>query len=152
MAEAILTALWIGTALFFLCREIKLNDDRKSREYYLSELRCCIDSIEHEFQERCRETITNAFSGRNVSGGIVVHKYWEGIIELKKQYMICLYEKVNERMKWKGIRFSTIPDYLVKEYETNISEIAYTFHNIGDFMLEQIKDITNGDFHSAMKL
>lgn len=147
MTEAILLALWMGTILFFGIREYKERKKRESHEYYLSELRYCLHSIEHEFQESCQEIIINAFSGRNVRGEIVVDKYWEEIIALKKEYSDHLYEKVDERMKRK---VSTLPNHFVEDYERNVSEIADTFRNIGDFMLEQIKDITKGDYHWRM--
>ena len=147
MTEAIFLVLWFGTVMFFVFREIKINDDRKNREHYRSELRYCLHSIECEFQKHCQEIITNAFSGRNVSGGVVVDKYWEEIATLKEEYTNRLYEKVDERMKRK---VSTLPDHLIEEYERNISEIACTFRNIGDFMLEQIKDITKGDYNWRM--
>lgn len=145
MTEAIMLVMWFGTVMFFVCREIKKNDERKSREYYLSELQHCLRSIEHEFQERCKEIIINAFSGRNVRGRVVVDKYREEIAALKKEYTDCLFEKAGERMKRSGSNLSIIPDYLVEEYERNLFEMSHIFNSIGDCMLEQIKDTTKNE-------
>ena len=150
MTEAILSALWVGTALFFIIREIKVKEHRESHEYWLFELRECLHSIENEFKRKCQDIITNSFSGRNVSGGVVIDKYYEEITALEKAYKNNLYEMVVSR-GWQ-YKITSVPEYLEKEYERNISEIADSFQHWGDFMLEQVKDITKEDVHWRMKL
>jgi hypothetical protein len=116
MTEAILLALWIGTALFFICREIKMNDDSKTHKWWLSELRDCIHSIECEFRWRCQEIAEEMIQQHNSS--LCVAR----IRDLKKEYLNDVYQKVVEK---KGNNFlTTLPDYVAKEYERNISEIA----------------------------
>lgn len=148
----ILCALWWGTAmiiaLFFLCREKKLKDDRESHELWLSNLRECIHNIEWHFSRDCEKIITDAFSGRNIKGKIIIDEYRKAIDKLKNEYSNNLYEKIVTQKGKYGIK--SVPEHLANEYERNISEIADTFRNIGDFMLEQIKDITKGDYHWKM--
>ena len=145
MTEAIMLALWVGTAIFFTCREIKKNDDKKSHEWWLSDLRECLHSIERHFSRDCKKIITDAFSGRNVKGGIVIDEYWKAITELKNEYANNLYEKIVAQKGRYGIK--SVPEHLENEYKRNISDIADTYRCFGDFMTEQIKDITKGDYH-----
>lgn len=138
MSEAILLALWIGTALFIIIREIKATSDRESHEYWLSELRECIHGIERHFSIECEKIITDAFSGRNVKGEIIIDEYWEAINELKYKYENNLYEKIVARKGKYGIK--SVPEHLENEYKRNISDIADTYRYFGDFMTEQIRE------------
>lgn len=129
MTEAILLALWIGTTLFFICREIKINDDRKTHEQWLSDLRDCLHSIEGEFHRRCQEIAETYRSQRNYD------LYNAQISELKKEYISEIYDKVVAR---KGECFvKTLPDYIVKEYETNISKITNIYLDLGKLYLRR---------------
>lgn len=115
MSEAILLSLWISTSLFFIIREIKAKSDKERHEYWLSELRECLHSIENEFSRRCFEITHDSSYGINIKN-------------LKKEYIEEVYNKVVSR---KGEYFlKTFPDYIVKEYERNISEIADIYRNI----------------------
>lgn len=125
MTEAILLALWVGTALFFIVREIKAKNDRERHEWWLSDLKDSIHSVENEFRRQCQQLIENNFLHRN---------YQNSIDELKKQYVSGLYSKLAEK---KRASFNTIPDYIIREYERNISEIADTFRDFEIFMKEQ---------------
>ena len=129
MTEAITLALWVGTTLFFICREIKKNDDRKSHEWWLSDLRDCLHSIEGEFRWSCQE-ITEADQSQHD-----YDLYNAQIIELKKEYLNELYNKVIER---KGKSFAkSLPDYIVKEYEANISKITDIYLDLGKLYLRR---------------
>lgn len=115
MTEAILSALWVGTALFFIIREIKVKEHRESHEYWLFELRECLHSIENEFARLCLDIAYDSSYGINIE-------------KLKNEYTEKVYNKVVSR---KGEYFlKTLPDYIVKEYERNISEIADIYLNI----------------------
>lgn len=128
MVEAILLALWIGTALFFICREKKINDNRESHEWWLSDLRDCLRSIEGEFRWHCQD-IAEAQPQRDFD------LYNAQISELKKEYLNELYNKVTER---KGKYFvKTLPDYIVKEYEINISKITDIYLDLGKLYLRR---------------
>ena len=121
MVEALLLASWVGTALFFICREIKANDDRKSHERWISELRECLHSIENEFSRRCLDIVKK--SRHNYSS-----KYLLQVSELRKEYINEVYNKVAAQ---KGEKFATIlPDYILREYDRNISEIAEIYRYI----------------------
>ena len=129
MAEAILLALWVGTTLFFGCREIKTNADREGHEMWLSNLRDCLHSIEGEFRWRCQEIAESEQSRRDYD------LYKEQIRERKKEYITELYKKVAER---KGKYFvRTLPDHVVKEYECNISKIADIYLDLGELYLRR---------------
>ena len=129
MTEAILIALWMGTTLFFICREIKINDDRKSHEWWLSDLRDCLHSIESEFRWRCQE-IAEANQLQ-----CDYDLYYTQIDVLKKEYLNELYDKVIER---KGKYFvKSLPDYVVKEYEINISKITDIYLDLGKLYLRR---------------
>lgn len=119
MSEAILLALWVGTALFFIMREIKTNNDRESHEWWLSDLRECLHSIENEFSRRCFEIVKN--SQQKYSS------YLSQISELQDEYKNEVYNKV---LATKRITVKTIPQRLLSEYERNISEIANIYRNV----------------------
>lgn len=123
MTEAILLALWIGTTLFFVCREIKAKKNRDSHEWWLSDLRDCLCSIEGEFRRRCQEIAEAYQSHRDYD------LYNAQISELKKEYISELYDKIVAK---KGEYFvKTLPDCIVKEYETNISKITDIYLDLG---------------------
>ena len=138
MIEAILSALWVGTALFFICRETKAKNNQESHEWWLSDLRECIHSIERHFSRECEKIITDAFSGRNVIGEIVIDEYQKAITALKNEYANNLFGKIVDQKGKYGIR--SIPEYLENEYKRNISDIADTYCYFGDFMTKQIKE------------
>ena len=129
MTEAIMLALWVGTTLFFVCREIKQKNDRESHEWWLSDLRDCLHSIEGEFRWRCQEIAEANQSQRDYD------TYKAQIKELKKEYINELYNKVIEK---KGKYFvKTLPDYIVKEYEANISKITDIYLDLGKLYLRR---------------
>lgn len=115
ITEAILLSLWMVTSLFFICRDIKAKSNRESHEYWLSELRECLHSIENEFSRCCLDITQDSSYDINISN-------------LKEEYIREVYKKVISR---KGEYFlKTLPDYIAKEYERNISEIADIYRNI----------------------
>lgn len=129
MTEAIMLALWVGTTLFFICREIKKNDDRKSHELWLSDLKDCLHSIEGEFRWQCQEIAEANQSPRDYD------TYKAKIKDLKKEYLNELYNKVAKK---KGNCFvKTLPDYIAKEYEVNISKIADIYLDLGELYLRR---------------
>ena len=129
MTEAILLALWIGTTLFFICREVKINGDRKSHEQWLSDLRDCLHSIEGEFRWHCQDIAEAYQSHRDYD------LYNAQISKLKKEYISELYDKFFAK---KGEYFvKTLPDYIVKEYETNISKITDIYLDLGKLYLRR---------------
>ena len=138
MSEAILLTLWVSTSLFFICREIKNKNDRESHEWWLSDLRGCIHSIERHFSRACEKIITDAFSGRNVVGGIVIDDYRKAITELQNEYSNNLYKKIVALMG--KYRIKSVPEPLENEYKRNLSDIADTYRYFGDFMTKQIKE------------
>ena len=137
MAEAILLVVCFGLVMFIGIRETKARQDRENREWWLSEVRECIHSIEFEFRCDCQKIIENAFSERNVMGGIIIGEYRKEITALELEYKNDLNEKTIARMG--RCRITSVPEHLAKEYERNISEIADTFRYFGNFMSEQIK-------------
>lgn len=122
MTEAILLALWVGTALFFICREIKINANRKSQESWRSDLRECIILIEQDFRIQCRDK-AEKYS--------IAYEYSASIEELKRQYLSELHSKIVAK---KRITITTIPEDLVREYEREISEIADTYLELGNYI------------------
>ena len=123
MIEAILLALWVGTSLFFICREIKAKSDRDSHEYWLSELRECLHSIENEFSRRCLEIAEKALSQNcSISSSLSQAR------DLKEEYITDVNSKIIKR---KGEHFFTsLPTHIEKEYKRNINEIAEVYRNI----------------------
>lgn len=121
MSEAIFLALWVGTALFFTIWEKKNRDNRESHEFWLSELRECLHSIENEFSRRCLDCLDCLDITQDSSYDI-------NISNLKEEYIKEVYKNVISR---KGEYFlKTLPDYIAKEHERNISEIADIYRNI----------------------
>ena len=125
MVEAIALVLWVGTTMFLVCREIKQRDERDSHEYWLSELRECLHSIEREFSRCCLSITSEALLQKDLSYAPQIK-----IRELKKKYSNEVYEMVIKR---KGQYFlKTIPDHVEREYERNLSEIADIYCDILD--------------------
>ena len=124
MTEAILLALWVGTSLFFMCREIKEKNSRESHEFWLSELRECLHGIENEFSMKCSKIVEQIFTLRNISHSV----YLSQISDLKNEYTHNIQNKIKSR---KGEYFvRTLPGYIVKEYERNISDIAHIYNHL----------------------
>lgn len=129
MTEAIMLALWVGTILFFGIREYKERNQRESHESWRSELRDCLHGIEGEFRWRCQEIAEANQSQHDYD------TYKAQIKELKKEYLNELYNKVIGK---KGKYFvKTLPDYIVKEYEVNISKIADIYLDLGELYLRR---------------
>lgn len=129
MVEAILLTLWLGTALFL---GYKIDSDRKNREsheWWLSEVKDCISSIEGEFRCNCEKITEEEFTRQRFD----YYKYIGRISELEKKYKNELTEKVIAK---KRVTVTTVPEHLAREYESNISDIAYTFR----FFARLIKD------------
>ena len=157
MTEAILLALWIGTTFFFTIRETRKKEDLERHEWWLSDLKDCLHSIESEFRRNCEEIIKNAFSEYNerlsrfdstVSDFArnfqiqelfdVIHRHENSIDELKKQYKDDLYDKT---VALKRITVRTIPEHLVKEYEISISNTADIYRNFSNLMHDHLIEI-----------
>lgn len=129
MAEAILLLLWVGTFSFFGIREYTKEKQRESHESWISELQDCLRRIENEFRRHCQEIAEASQAQRDYD------LYKTQINELKKEYLNELYNKVAEK-KWKGFA-KTLPDYIVKEYEANISKIADIYLDLGYLYLRR---------------
>lgn len=147
--EAILLIVAFALFIFMFFRDYKKRQDRESYDWWIAEVREHIHCIECDFRRDCEQIITNAFSGRNVSGEIVIDKhYYSDISKLEKEYKGNLYDKIVAKMGKNRIK--SVPEHLSREYDRAISEIAYNYLHFGDFMLEQIKDVTKGDYHWKM--
>lgn len=131
MGEAILLALWVGTSVFFICREEKAKNDRESHAWWLSDVRASIDTIECEFRRLCKKIAEEEFSKPSFNE----YRYSSRIRELEEAYKTDL---TNRIIALHRVRVTTVPDHLVREYEINISNIAYTFRYFGNIMSEQI--------------
>ena len=129
MTEAIMLVLWFGTVMFFGIREYAKEKQRESHEWWLSDLRDCLHSIEGEFRWRCQGIAEANQSLRDYD------LYRAKINELKNEYLNELYNKVIER---KGNSFAkTLPDYIVTEYEANISKITDIYLDLGNLYLRR---------------
>lgn len=123
MVEVIALILWFGTTMFFICKEIKEKGDRDSHEFWLSELRECLHSIEREFSRECLNITSESLLKHDFSS-----TSFKRIRELKNKYLDEVYDMVNKR---KGKYFlKTIPDHAEREYERNLSEIADIYCDI----------------------
>ena len=120
MAEAILLVLWVGTTIFLGC---KIDSDRKkreSREWWLSDVKGCIHSIESDFRRNCKKITEDEFAQQRFDK----YRYSIRIRELEEKYKNELTEKV---IAQKCVTITTVPEHLAREYERNISNIADTF-------------------------
>ena len=157
MTEAILLSLCIGTFIFFGCKEMKQRHDRESYEWWLSELKGCINCVEHEFSHRCFEITENTFSqyAKRLDKLTptafdfqintlfdIVNNHTDSIDELKEQYIDNLYDKVQEQKK---ITVKTIPDHLIRDYEINLSKIADTHYHFASLMRNHLMEIKEGE-------
>lgn len=129
MGEAILLTLWLGTTLFLGYKIDSDRKNRKSHEWWLSEVKDCISSIEGEFRCNCEKITEEEFTRQRFD----YYKYIGRISELEKKYKNELTEKVIAK---KRVTVTTVPEHLAREYESNISDIAYTFR----FFARLIKD------------
>ena len=82
MAEAILLVLWVGTTIFLGC---KIDSDRKkreSREWWLSDVKGCIHSIESDFRRNCKKITEDEFAQQRFDK----YRYSIRIRELEEKY------------------------------------------------------------------
>lgn len=135
MGETILLIVCFGLIVFFGIRDMKARQDRESHEWWLSDVKACIHRVECEFQWRCREIAEEEFARQKFSE----YKYRVRITELEETYKKELTEKV---IAQKRVHITTIPDYLIVEYNRNISDIADTFRYFG--ILLNRKERPNG--------
>ena len=132
MVEALLLVLWVGTSLFFIVREIREKNNRESHEKWLLEIISVTHGIGYEFRQECIEALD---STRNIMGKLILDKYRKKIYALQQEYTNNLYEKISERIARRGYySVKSIPEYLEREYERNISDIAYTFLHFCDVL------------------
>ena len=120
MGESILLLLWVGTTIFLGC---KIGSDKKQREdhdWWLSDIKECIHSIQSDFKHNCEKITDDEFAQQKFDE----YRYSIRIHELEEKYKNELTEKV---IAQKRVTITTIPDHLVREYERNISNIADTF-------------------------
>ena len=110
----------------------KEKEDRANHASWAFDVRAVIHGIEYEFRTECQDALDFE---RNFMGKIIIDKYRQKIYELKDEYKNSLYEKVVARMGKN--RVGTIPEYLEREYERNISDIADTFLHFCDVLQEQ---------------
>lgn len=124
MGESILLILWVVTTIFL---GVKIETDRKSREsheWWLSEVRECIHSIEYEFHRKCEKIAEEEFSKATFDE----YRYSKRIWELEDTYKANLTDRVSAL---KHVRVTTVPDHLEREYLRNISDISSTFRYFG---------------------
>ena len=111
---------------------------REDHEWWLSECRDCIKSVESKFQSRCEEITEEAFKHFKEMIPHVrdyelkqrmlndkISEYISKISDLKKEYIATLYIKLQEQPY--RVHITTVPEHLVQEYERNISKTANTF-------------------------
>lgn len=162
MAETILLVLWMGTALFFTCRNIKLNNERKNHKSWLADCKDCLHGIECEFRHKCQE-LTDNYLAEYSKGVYKCHHYHDdirkfhadmlfnaskeymaAIEELKKEYINTMFDKAVNRMR--DYRFNSIPEHLSREYDRNIAEIADSFLELCSSTRTNINNISNNNF------
>jgi hypothetical protein len=125
MGESILLLLWVATTIFL---GVKIETDRKNREsheWWLSEVKECIHSIECEFRHKCEKIAEEEFSKTTLNE----YQYSVRIRELEKAYKNNLTDRV---IAFKRVRITTVPDHLEQEYLRNISDISSTFRYFGN--------------------
>lgn len=130
MGEAILLVLWIGTTIFLGCKIEHDRKERESHEWWLSDVKSCLRSIECEFRQHCEKITEEELERRNFDEC----RYRERLGELREKYLREMTEKA---ISLKRARITTIPNHLATEYEKNISDIADTFRYFGSLMSEQ---------------
>lgn len=131
MVEAILLIACFALFMYIGIRDYITRNERESHEWWLSEVKACIHSIEYEFREKCQIIVEEHLSQQQFNK----YEYSVKINELEALYKKDLTEKIIAQKR--GIRVTTLPDHLVREYNRNISIIADTFRYFGNKMSEQ---------------
>lgn len=129
MGESILLVLWFGTTLYLGLKLDKERKDRENHEWWLSDVKDCIHSVEHEFQYNCEKIAMEEFSRQSFNK----HKYDTRIRELEKSYKEDVTNKV---IALKRVRVTMIPEHIVREYNGNIEKTADTYRFFGDLLSE----------------
>ena len=150
MAEALLTALWIGTILYFGCKEMSTRKERESHNNWIYEIETGLRCIENEYQRKCEE-ITEIYFKQYLDSLVfgyieaslitmnqIVDKYRNEIDKAKKDSLNI--EEIN-RVSWGKIKYSTIPDHLKKTHENRISCIEDSFRKLSNHMKDYVTDI-----------
>lgn len=144
---------FIGIFIFATYKDIKARRKRDIEAYgkWIAECIRILHGIEFEYQQNCVDITDRYFKqymdafeyGYRVASLAamqrIVDKHRKAINEAKESYLNS--EKVKEQLKWKGIRFATLPDYVTRAYENNISDIAHTFLKLNSCMDSYITDI-----------
>ena len=124
MSEAILGISCFALIMYIVIRDYKTRTDRESHEWWLSEVRECIHSIECEFRRKCKKIAEEEFSKTTFNE----YRYSKRIWELEDTYKTNLTDRVSAL---KRVRVTTVPDHLEREYLRNISDISSTFRYFG---------------------
>ena len=120
IGEVILLIICVGSWLFWGMKEHINRKKREGYEWWLSDIRECIHSIECEFRRNCQNIAKNRLSQKRLND----FEYYDAIRTLEKKYKEELTDRI---IAQKRVRVTTIPESLVREYERNISDIADTF-------------------------
>ena len=144
----------VGTILVLKITEWFKAYAKRDIEAYGEWIAKCLSvlrSIEFEYQHNCEDITERYFKqymdafeyGYRVASLTamqrIVDQHRKEIEEAKVYFLN--YERINEKLKWKGINFAKLPDYVTRAYENNISDIADTFRHINNCMDSYITDI-----------
>ena len=126
------------------------------------EQRRILRSIEYKFEIQCQqkqdEFLSNylnvAYQCSKSNGNIreylnrrligIIHEYQNDIDTLKSKYINNLDEQLNEARVKKSCYF---PEYLLQEYQNQLSHIAYDFTKIGYRFSDIVKNVQESPFN-----
>ena len=126
---------------------IAKREDKKSYDIWICDCRYCFGRITRIYSGECQRLLEKALeqytyilltkSYRSLLGISFITNYQKSIENLKEEYIKNMYAKLSEMMYKK---ITTIPDFLVKEYEDNIKEYYYIFSKFGNQMWYQLRE------------
>jgi hypothetical protein len=135
MFGEILSIILFAALIIILVYHDRKARDRERHEWWLSDVRSCLRSIEYEFRRNCEKITEEELARRKFDE----YKHSVRIGELKEKYIQEMTEKA---IALKRVHITTIPEHLAKEYEENISDIADTFRYLGSLI--SVERSTNG--------
>lgn len=125
---------------------------REEHEEWLYACRQCLLGITRNFRGDCQALAEETFS--EYSNTILQKKYryapdymtysflsdyHKSIDALKEDYIENVAVKAKEIMRY--YTFTSIPSFLIEEYNKQISDIHYAFHGFGYLMWKQIEEL-----------
>lgn len=148
--------LLIAVFVFFFSHLFRdhREKERQDHEWWVSDCRNALKAVSCEFEQSCWEITDRYFEQHNrilcgYSRYTVTAKELDTLSRISRDHLRAIkalkmdyLENPENASAWKSrMRNRTPPDYLMKEYQAEVSDIADAFFRINDIMRTQAEEI-----------